>query len=290
MIRDAFHAMGTGWEVVVDAPAGPAVDDALRAGRAEVARLERVFSRFRADSELSRLNAARRASVSADMARVLGMALAMGRRTGGWFDARVGRAVAAAGYDAAIAEVRGRGRTTVAPAGAATGAVFLDASAGAARLGDGVTLDLGGVAKGDAADRVAAIAGAAGPCLVSAGGDVVVGGAGRPDGWVVRLDADPPLDVAVHRGAVATSGTDRRRWPTDAGTFHHIIDPRTGRPARTDVLRAGVVAATCAEADALATAMVAAGRERAGDMAARLGVTALLVGTDGTRTTIGGWR
>ena len=139
-------------------------------------------------------------------------------------------------------------------------------------LGPGIDVDLGAIAKGDAADRACALVAAAGPCLVNAGGDVVVSGPRRDGPW--------PIAIATHggeivlnlvRGALATSGIDRRRWTRAGRTVHHAIDPRTGASAPTDLIRATAVAPTGAEADAIATALLVAGGERRAAARRRVG-------------------
>jgi thiamine biosynthesis lipoprotein len=167
--------------------------------------------------------------------------------------------------------------------------VVVDARASWIALGPGAVLDLGAIAKGDAADRACALLAAAGPCLVSAGGDVAVSGP-RADGgpWDVGVaHGAGTLTLALSRGGLATSGVDRRRWRRAGADAHHEIDPATGLPAATCLLRATAVAATAAEADALATALLVSGGDAA-DLAGRWRVPAALVARDGTLTTAGG--
>jgi thiamine biosynthesis lipoprotein len=288
MVRDRFGAMGTTVELLLDAPDGRLARAAAAAARAEFARLEALLSRFLPDSELSRLNRARRMRVGPDLLRVAGSALRLRRRTGGRFDPTVGAAVAAIGYDRTWEDVADDPRPPgPAPAG---GSVALDAEAGWIALGPGAVLDLGAIAKGDAADRACGLLAQAGPCLVSAGGDIAVSGP-RADGgaWDVGVaHAGGTLTLALRRGGLATSGVDRRRWRRGGAAVHHEIDPASRRPAATDLLRATAVAATAAEADALATALLVAGRAGAAGLAGRWGVPAALVARDGTLTTAGG--
>jgi thiamine biosynthesis lipoprotein len=111
-----------------------------------------------------------------------------------------------------------------------------------------VRLDLGGVAKGWAADQAARRLAEAGPALVDAGGDISVSGP-MADGlpWPIAIAnpfaPDQSLGLALlARGAVATSGRDYRRWMRGGLEQHHIIDPRSGQPAQTDILSATIVA------------------------------------------------
>jgi thiamine biosynthesis lipoprotein len=129
-----------------------------------------------------------------------------------------------------------------------------------ARVPAGVGLDLGGIAKGHAADLVLTevlAAGAAGGC-VNVGGDLAV--AGQPptdDGWIVGVD-DPfrpgreVLRLALAGGAVATTSRLRRRWRRGGVEVHHVLDPRTGRPATTRTVAVTVIAGRAADAEVLA--------------------------------------
>ena len=291
MLRQGFRAMGTSMEMLLDAPEGPEARAAMATARDEVERLEALLSRFRPDSQLSRLNRLRRMRIGPDLARVLRSALTLRRRTGGRFDPTVGRAVAASGYDRSFERIV----PDPAPAGEprpAGGVVVLDDAWGWAALGPGVDLDLGAIAKGDAADRACAILAEAGPCLVNAGGDLVVSGP-RADGapWPVGLDVpDGELVLQLAVGALATSGTDRRRWERAGRTLHHAVEPRHGRTATTDLVRATAVAPTGAEADAIATALLVAGERRARQLADAWHVPAALVREDGAVTLAGGLR
>ena len=123
-------------------------------------------------------------------------------------------------------------------------------------------LDLGGIAKGYAVDRAAELLAPAGPCLVNAGGDLAV----RGGAWPVGVEH---LTLLLERGAIATSGRDRRRWTRDGREHHHLIDPRTGAPADTPLLRATVVAASAAEAEVLAKAVFLGDEEAARQHAVR---------------------
>ena len=167
---------------------------------------------------------------------------------------------------------------------------MIDTVGGVVALGPGIDLDLGAIAKGDAADRACQILAPVAPCLVNVGGDIAVGGR-RPASWPVGL-ATPGEQIVLEltRGALATSGTDRRRWRRAGEDVHHAICPGSGRSAATDVLRATAVAASGAEADALATALVVAGYEDAGELARRWGVPAVVVAVDGRCQRVGGLR
>lgn len=288
MLRERFRAMGTSMELLLDAPEHPDARVALRRARDVIGDLEAQLSRFRPDSELSRLNRARRMRVGPDLVRVLGLALGLRRRTGGRFDPTVGRAVVAGGYDRSYEAIEDDARAPGPPAPAG-GGVVLDSRWGWVSLGPGVDLDLGAIAKGDAADRACAILSEVGPCLVNAGGDLVVSGP-RADGpWPVSV-ATPggELVLNLERGALATSGTDRRTWLRAGETVHHVVDPRRGAMATTDLIRATAIASTGAEADALATALLVAGDRVAGRLADLWSVPAVFVTSGGAVTWAGG--
>jgi thiamine biosynthesis lipoprotein len=244
--RHSFHAMGTDVECLVDGDAR----SRFAAVEAEFERLEALLSRFRPESELSRLNSAGELEAGPDLVAVTGLALAARERTGGLFDPTLHEAVVAAGYDRSFELVEDGGPAAAGPRGG--GAVTIDGST--IRLAAGVKLDLGGIAKGYAVDRGVAILASAGPCLVNAGGDLAVAGGA----WPVGIDgADMTLELSS--GALATSGRDRRRWNRGGVEQHHLIDPATGLPAASEILRATVAAPSAVEAEVLAKVAFLAG-------------------------------
>lgn len=255
--RHAFRAMGTDVELFGE-PAG------FGAVEAEFERLEAILSRFRPDSELSRLNRNGYVEAGTDLLAVVTLALDARERTGGLFDPTVHDALVAAGYDRSfelLQHDRPRTATAIACGGRVTicGREIL--------LAPGTHLDLGGIGKGYAVDRAAELLGAHGPALVNAGGDIACQGGSWPVG--VELPGGA-LTIALERGALATSGSDRRAW---AGG-HHLIDPRTGLPAESSYLRVTVAAATAAEAEVLAKAIYLGADPG--------GTPAVLVGLDGS--------
>jgi thiamine biosynthesis lipoprotein len=272
MLRRSFTAMGTDVELLLDAPPGERAERALDRAEAEFERLEQILSRFRGGSELSRLNRdGRIAAASPDLVRVVELSLVAREQTGGLFDPTVHDAVVAAGYDRTFEEVPADGpplRPGGVPCG---GAVRVDGLS--IELAAGTRLDLGGIAKGYAVDRVAEQLGVHGPCLVNAGGDLTV----RGGAWPVGVDETVTLELT--RGAIATSGRDRRRWTRGGEEAHHLIDPATGRPAVGDVVRVTVVATSAAEAEVLA---------KAAFLGADVGVPRVLVTADGRTVLAGG--
>jgi thiamine biosynthesis lipoprotein len=279
MQRHAFHAMGTEIELLVDADEPTA---AFLASEAEFHRLEAILSRFRPDSELSRLNAAGELRAGPDLVHVVELALGAREHTGGRFDPTVHDALVAAGYDRSFEHVarEGTGTGTAVRCG---GAVSVDRDR--ISLEPGVRLDLGGIGKGYASELAATVLATAGPCLVNAGGDVAI----RGGSWPVGVEtADGSLTLELGSGALATSGRDRRRWRRDGRELHHLIDPDTGVPAETDLLRVTVVATSAVEAEVWAKALFLAGEDEAAAEADALGMPALLVTADGRTRLAGG--
>lgn len=265
--REPFRAMGTMCGVAVTIPPGDAhrARRALAAAREEVAACERALSRFRSDSELSRMNAANGEWVEVGQRLLGALDAALGARceTGGLFDPTILPALVAAGYDRSFELIDRRPAHT--PRGWRAGArIDIDPAGGRARIERGAAADLGGIGKGYSAVRALAAMRAAWPGLsgglVDLGGDVAVWGA-PPDGGPWRIGiADPrrpgdrlgALDISA--GGVATSGRDARRFGPE-GRLHHLIDPATGAPAREGPLAVTAVADDAVGAEAHATAL-----------------------------------
>ena len=272
MQRRSFHAMGTEVELLLDVEPDAEGDAALDRAEHEFERLEQLLSRFRADSELSTLNRLGAIEAGDDLFTVTSLALEARERTGGLFDPTVHDALVAAGYDRTFDELPADGP----PGGprACGGGVHVEGQR--IRLDPGFRLDLGGIAKGYAVDRAADLLRDAGPCLVNAGGDL----AARDRPWPVGVEtADGQITLALENGAIATSGTDRRRWRRGPTEAHHLIDPSLGLPAASDYLRVTVVAATATEAEVLAKAVF---------LGAPVEVPAVLVTTGGETVLAGG--
>jgi thiamine biosynthesis lipoprotein len=286
MERTSFRAMGTDVELLLDVPSGGPSGEAFAAVREAFARLEATLSRFLPGSELSKLNRAGRLAAGADLLRVTELALEARERTGGRFDPTVHEALVAAGYDRTFEEI-GTGGTVVATRRAARclGEVTLARETGEIVLGPGVKLDFGGIGKGYAVDRACELLAPFGPCLVSAGGDLAVRGGSWPVGVETHAGA---LTLELTSGAIATSGSDRRRWTTPDGPVHHLIDPRTGSPAETDLLRVTVAGRTAVDAEVLAKALFLAGADEAAVEADELAAPAVLTLLDGTTVFAGG--
>jgi thiamine biosynthesis lipoprotein len=272
---------------------------------------EEALSRFRPDSELSKLNNRAQPDLpfraSEVLWYVLNEAIEAARLTGGLVTPTMLGALERAGYDRTFEALSGQGAQANAVHAAAALAgptlyvnedwrdIKLNASARSVTLPPGMRLDLGGVAKGWAADTAAARLGDLGPALVDAGGDIAVSGpmtGGSP--WPVGV-VDPITDgqldlVALSFGGIATSGRDYRRWPQGDTWQHHILDPRTSRPAETDVLSVTVVAPSAQQAEVAAkSALILGSRDGLDWIEARPPLAALLVLERGRIVRSGRW-
>jgi thiamine biosynthesis lipoprotein len=257
---------------------------------AEFHRLDALLSRFRPDSELSVLNRCGALFVGPELLDVVELALAARSRTGGRFDPTVHDAVVAAGYDRTFSALPPDTPEPDGRAGAPCGGVVtVDREQSLIGLEPGFRLDLGGIAKGYAADRTSDRLCLHGPCLVNAGGDLRIRGARRSGPWTVGVETpDGPITLALSRGAIATSTRDRRRWRRGGEERHHLVDPATGRPAETDLVRVTVVAHTAVEAEIHAKSFFLAGEREAVREARELGVPSVLVTGDGRTVRAGG--
>lgn len=296
----AFPALGTTATVVVER--GDTLAEARKLLANELGRLDQACSRFRSDSELSRSNAraGERVRIGPLLAEAIGVALRAAAATNGLVTPTLGDALDAAGYDRSFQLVRARDSWTVRSVPPRSGAwreVELDEDALTLQVPSGVRLDLGATAKALAADRAAAtIAAETGSgVLVSLGGDIAVAGAPPAGGWVVRVadDHTAPLEspgptVALTAGGLATSSTTVRRWRTDAGEAHHVIDPQTGRPAATPWRTVSVTAVTCVDANVSALAALVIGDAAPAWLTER-GLHARLVAHDGATAYAGAW-
>lgn len=300
-VADEWPLWGGTARVVVRAPRATATADlgaAVTAVRAVVSAVDAACSRFRPDSEVSRLAIARGRTVPASpvLLDALAAALRAAQVTGGAVDPTLGTALVAVGYDRDLAALPADRATAVAPVRrrARWSDIVVDPVAGTVAVPDGVLLDLGATAKAWAADRAAAAAhGRTGcPVLVTLCGDLAVAGTAPGAPWVVGVrerpgDADDE-HVAVEDGGLATSTTRSRRWRMAGRPVHHLLDPRTGLPAREVWRTATVAAASCVDANTASTAALVTGAAGA-DWLAGTGLPARLVAADGAVRLLGGW-
>lgn len=239
--------------------------------------IEDIFSRFRPASELSRLNAAAGGwmRVSIEMTHVLQYALGLHDATGGLFDPAILPDLERAGYDRTFEELPADRAAPAGPAPPRSLFADIDLSDRSVRIPGGMRIDLGGIVKGWAADTLAATLGELGPCLVELGGDTAVRGV-PPDaqGWSIGVrSADQPTQniaiVEVASGGVATSGILDRRWKSGGEWVHHLIDPRTGEAATTDLRQVTAFGPSAMTAEVWAKAALIAGSAACGPLLGR---------------------
>ncbi|HLF79069.1 MAG TPA: FAD:protein FMN transferase [Dehalococcoidia bacterium] len=253
-MRRDFRAMNSDIELMCCA-----ADADRRLDRAEtwVTAFEQRYSRFRVLSELSRLNASagRPFKASLGLYRLVSLGLDLAQRSGGLFDPTVLSQLVSAGYDRSfeLLQTQDVSRSRQAVPRASWRDVVLDPKARNILLPAGCGIDLGGIGKGFAVDRVSTILGT--PSMANGGGDIYA--AGRPpddSAWRVGV-ADPfqpARDLIVVRvidRGVATSSSLKRSWRSGGLALHHLIDPRTGRPSDSDAVQVTVVAPSALLAD-----------------------------------------
>jgi thiamine biosynthesis lipoprotein len=289
-----FTCMGCAMRLVADGADPAPARDLLLA-------IDERLSRFRAGSELARLNADPRATVPASplLRAAVAAALWAAERTDGLVDPTLLDALERQGYTASLGDAPPRadlaGALAAAPtrAPAAPGgerrwrAVAVDNGAGTITRPPGLRLDTAGTTKGLAADAAAQLLRDRGARRVVAdcGGDLRV--AGAPADVVVEhpLTGAPAATLRV-AGGVATSGLARRVWPQPGGrTAHHLLDPATGAPAWTGLISATALAPTALHAEALAKAALLRGPAGARRLLARRG--GVLVHDDGAVERVG---
>jgi FAD:protein FMN transferase len=283
MQRHRFDAMGTWVECFVESPPTAELASAFDAVQDEFARLEAMLSRFRPESELSRLNRERSIEASEELRELVALAVDAREQTGGRFDPTLHDAVVAAGYDRTFEELVDDGTETP----PASGGGELTIRGNRIELGPNASLDLGGIAKGYAADRCVPLLAAHGPALVNAGGDLAISGP-RAQGrrWPVAVEVPSGLlTVELDEGGLATSGRNRRRWRRGGEERHHLIDPRTLRPAEGGPLSVTVAAASATSAEILSKALFLADDP---ELEAKLaGMAAVIVPDDGQPRLVG---
>jgi thiamine biosynthesis lipoprotein len=293
-----FRAIGTTNRILATDP--QSLGEATALAQDHLAALDAAVSRFRADSEVSRLSAGARtrpASILASpvFAGYLRAALHAARITDGLVDPTVGSAVVASGYDADMDEVRARPELLPTEAAPVPGwrTVRIDDATDRVSVPAGCLLDLGATAKAHAADTIARLLAARlpGGFLVNLGGDIAVSGAPPQGGWQVGVEtADGEVaQVVTSTGqAFATSSTQLRTWATASGARHHIIDPRTGTTASTTWAQVTCAGASALEANAASTAAVVLGPEAPAWLSAH-GIPARLDALDGSVHVTPGW-
>ena len=275
-----FPAMGTDCHVRVVGDADPAW------AQAEVLRLERLWTRF-APSEVTGIGS-QPAVVDADTALLLQRAIEGYELTGGLFNPFLVEQLEAAGYDRDFDAIdrpaprrTGPGRRPV---------VTIDGR----KVSSTLPLDSGGLGKGLAADLVVQglLERGAQGALVNLGGDIRCAGTAPRDRWQIGVDVPvevpEPITVKLVGGAVCTSTPLLRRWTlVTGGHAHHLLDPRTGRPMRTDLASVTIISEQAWLGEVLSKAVFLMPQSQAVDLLAAHRCAALLVSRDGQLRRLG---
>ncbi|WP_213814102.1 FAD:protein FMN transferase [Glaciihabitans sp. dw_435] len=261
-----------------------------------LASVDAAASRFRADSELQRIAPRLHSGVeiSDTLVGLVRAALDSAAATDGDVDPTLGYAMGAAGYDRDFRLIEDDGVLVRAIESRRPGWKSVVLAENHLRVPAHLSLDLGSTAKAVAADRAAhaVVDELGGGALVSLGGDIATAGPEPDGGWhVLAQDAvgDPACMIRLSPGwAIATSSTQKRTWSRGGEPQHHILNPRTGRPADAVWRSVTVVATTCLRANTLATASIVRGHTAMAWLGAQ-GVSARLVDWRGRIVALGDW-
>jgi len=280
-------AMDTAVEYTVAAPSHSKALAATDAAHAEMERVEKLLWEGNPASEIYGLNqAVSAAELSPETRELLDRWMTYSMRTGGAFDVTVKPILDLYGFGGGTHRVPGGAEIRLALAHVGI-AGLRPAAGGVTKAEASIQVAVGGVAKGYAIDRAVQVLREHGieSAIVNAGGDLYCLGTNAERPWLVGIrDPDDPdgviAIVEVSDAAVATSGDYERFFESEGVRYHHIINPRTGLPAR-HLRSATVVAPTAEEADAFATAVFVLGADRGLDTADRERLHALVVDTAG---------
>lgn len=252
---DTFRAMNTNIQLGAEGTDPQSIRAGFKAVQQYIQEKEKQFTRFSAASELSKLNQVRGAwfHVSADMLEVISLARDYAEETNGLFDPSILPDLQRAGYDRSMDLIREHGAL---PGGWNTKSgktvfdeILIRPEEHQVSLPVEMSLDLGGIAKGWIAEKAAALLANYAPvCIVNAGGDLFTIGTPEKNGcWEVDIENPfAPEETAVilrlPETGLATSAVTRRTWKLGQQQMHHLIDPRTGRPAHTEWASVTVIA------------------------------------------------
>lgn len=283
--------MGTDLRIQAEGESVEAVDAAIQAATQEMQRVEDLMTDWRA-SPLSSLNDAAGkgpAEVPVELAALVSRSLEMAKLTGGAFDPTFASAGKLWDFKRVPPIVPSDEELRAALAHVGHARVAVDPERSTVELPEGTRLGLGGIAKGYGVDRAIAVLRKSGieNAIVKAGGDMKVLGTDRGKPWRIAIkhprDSERALAVLeVSNVCVSTSGDYERFFEVDGRRYHHILDPRTGRPSE-GCIAATVVAPNSEYADALATAMCVLGPKEGLALVETLArVEAIVIGMDGS--------
>ena len=294
MRRAEFRAMGTTISLLL--PENQ-VEQGTRMVCDLFAEWEQALSRFIPDSELSRLNqaAGKPVLVSDLLYSVLSSALSAARATGGVYDPAMLDQLEKIGYDRTFDDIREGDFDPVIPGepGGRWRGIKVNPIYREVTLPAGIKLDFGGIAKGMAVDAALERLGENGvsPALVNAGGDLaVLGVPPNEDMWFIAVPGQERYwSLPLHHGAVATSGIAHRHWRQGNILRHHLLDPRTGLPAQSDLWSVTVVADRCEQAEVAAKVAFILGSREGAEFLHKYHIAGLLVREDGTWDAVEPW-
>jgi thiamine biosynthesis lipoprotein len=294
-----FHAMGSRMKAALECRLEQA--DILQQVPAWFAEWEQIFSRFIPDSELNRLNrnCGKSFPVSSQLWEVLKLSLENVRATNGLVTPAVLDKLEYAGYDRSFEQIQNYAvKKYLIPADEpCLDEIIMDESKQTVTLPEYLRLDLGGVAKGWAAHQAMLRLSLVHPALVDAGGDIAISGPlAKGDAWPVgvRDPFKPGSDLALlalRNSSVATSGRDYHRWMMNGAWQHHLIDPRTGNPANTDLFTTTVTAPDVMAAEMAAKMILILGSKSGKEwLEQQPGLEGLFVLENGTLLPSRGWK
>jgi FAD:protein FMN transferase len=294
MRREEFRAMGTSISMLL--PESQA-ELGVQIVRALFSEWEQALSRFLPESELSQLNqqAGTPIAVSDLLYTVLATALTAARATRGVYDPALLDQLVQLGYDRTFDDLPAVRFDPIIPGepGGRWRGIKVDPIRRHVTLPVGIKLDFGGIAKGMAVDaaledlRESGVSAA----MVNAGGDLaVLGLPPAAENWAVAVPGREQFwTIPLHHGAVATSGISHRRWWQGQTMRHHLLDPRTGLPAQSDLWSVTVVADRCEQAEVAAKVAFILGSKAGADFLLKHHIAGLLVRADGTWETVEPW-
>lgn len=296
-----FRAMNTHvgiWLWCANAECAATVDSRLRWAERFFGRVEDELSRFRASSGLTALNQAAGQgpqAVSPLLWTVLQSALKAADETGGIYDPTLLRTIERLGYDRSFERIEPSDAAvtdTGLPPFGSWRRVGVDRTARSISLPRDLAIDLGGLGKGWTVDHVTVALARLGPVLADAGGDLRVVGVVEDEAWPIAVQNpfEPERNRAVLRlcdGALATSSIGGRRWQRGRRTLHHVIDPRTGLSAESDLYAVTVRAPTATTADVAAKVVLVLGSVSGIDYLHQRGLSGLLTARDGHEVVVG---
>jgi thiamine biosynthesis lipoprotein len=294
MSREEFRAMGTTISLLLPEKQAEFGVEIVRTLFSE---WEQTLSRFLPDSELSRLNrqAGTPVAVSNLLYDVLATALTAAQATEGVYDPAMLEQLEQIGYDRNFDDLPTSRFEPIIPGepGGRWRGIKVDPIRRQVILPRGIKLDFGGIAKGMAVDAAleALSQNDIKSALVNAGGDLsVLGLPPVEEHWPVAVPGQKQYwTIPLHHGAIATSGIAHRHWQQGTIMRHHILDPRTGLPAESDLWSVSVVADRCEQAEVAAKVAFILGSKAGAEFLHNHRIAGLLVHEDGKWETVEPW-